>query len=98
LKTFDFRVERDIKFEEKYQLRILVEAFNLTNTTNVTTVSSTAFTVNNPSGAATAVCKSAVHTNSCIAPFTGTPFLSPTATSNTNIGARQLQLSLRFSF
>lgn len=98
LTTFDFRVERDIKFEEKYQLRILVEAFNLANTTNVTSVSTTAFTVNNPSGSATAVCKSAAHTNTCIAPFTGTTFLSPTASSNTNTGARQLQLSLRFSF
>ncbi len=100
LTTFDFRVERDVKIQEKYQLRVLVEAFNLTNTTNFTSVSTTAFTVNTPSAAST-VCKNTAHTNNCIAPFsssTGINFLSPTATSNSNIAARQLQLSLQFSF
>ncbi len=95
LTTFDFRAERDIKFQEKYQLRVLVEAFNLTNTTNVTSVSSAAFTyTSNPSGN----CTAPLHTNDCIAPSKGTAFLAPTATSNGIVGARQLQLSLRFSF
>ena len=95
--NFDFRVARDIKFMERYRLRVLVEAFNLTNTTNVTDVRSTAFSFNNPSASST-VCRNTVHTNPCIAPFTNPPFLTTNGTSNNLIGARQLQLSLRFAF
>jgi hypothetical protein len=95
--VFDFRVGRDIKLAEKYQLRILVEAFNLTNTTNVTGVTSSAFSFVSRS-ATSSTCNTATHANNCIAPFTGTPFLTPSSTSNSLIGPRQMQLSVRFTF
>jgi len=97
LTVFDMRIARDIKLRERYTFRVIVEAFNLTNTTNVAGVTGTAFSFSSRSGSST-TCNSATHSNNCIAPYTGTPFLSTSSTSNNLVGPRQMQLSLQFNF
>jgi hypothetical protein len=87
--VFDMRAQRDFQIAERFHFALLVEAFNLTNTANITSVSTNAFTYG---------CNGGAHTNPCIAPFTGQQFLSPTSTSNNLLGARQLQLSAKINF
>jgi len=43
IRDVDFRITRDLKFNERMKLQIIGEAFNLFNHTNVTTVNSTAY-------------------------------------------------------
>ncbi len=93
----DFRVTREIPITERFKLQIVGEAFNLFNHTNIQSVASTLLDVAQPSGSATATCKSAVHTNTCLVPDS-TPFLLPQSSSNTLYGARQLQFSAKFTF
>ncbi len=93
IQTFDMRVARNINISERYKLMVAVEAFNLTNTLNVYGESSTAF---NLTAHGSGVCTHG--TNDCIVPQSG--YLNPTSTSgfNGNVGARQLQATMRFSF
>jgi hypothetical protein len=89
----DFRIGRQFSITERLKLSLIGEAFNLFNHTNVSSVSTTAFTW---LAAGSGAC--AGHTNSCFTPYTSTPFLSPTATSNLMWGPRQLQLSGKITF
>src|SRR6202140_4097339 len=61
--TVDFRLGRGVSFLEKYRLNLMVDAFNLFNSTIVGGVNTTAYTY---SGAGTGVC--AGHTNGCLVP------------------------------
>jgi hypothetical protein len=94
------RVARYIPLGEQRKLMVAVEAFNLTNTTNIYSESSTAYALTATSASPTATCTTAngKHANPCLVPRSD--FLNPTSTSsfNNNAGARQLQATVRFSF
>jgi hypothetical protein len=90
--TVDFRVGRSITFREKYSLSFTADAFNLFNSTLVTSVSQNAFSFSK--AGTTGAC--ATHTNGCflpIASYGGSP-----TTSGTLYGSRQLQFGARFEF
>ena len=89
----DFRLGRQFAITEKLKLSLIGEAFNLFNHTNVSGVSSTAFSY---AAAGSGAC--AGHTNACYVPYTSTPYLAPTSTSNLMWGPRQLQVSGRITF
>jgi hypothetical protein len=89
----DFRVGRQFALGERMKLSLIGEAFNLFNHTNVSSVSTTAFSY---VAAGSGAC--AGHTNACFVPYTSTPYLSATATSNLLWGPRQLQVSGRITF
>jgi hypothetical protein len=89
----DFRLARQFKITERVRLSLIGEAFNLFNHTNIDTVSTTAFSY---LAAGSGACSG--HTNACFTPYTTTPFLSATSTSNLLWGPRQLQVSGRLVF
>ena len=87
----DFRVGRDFSIREKVKLSFVAEAFNLFNHTNITAVNATEF---NYTAAGSGACSG--HTNGCV--VANPTFFAPTASSNLLVGARQLQISGRFTF
>jgi hypothetical protein len=91
LGVVDFRIGREFRFAERFRLSFVGEAFNLFNFTNFTTYNTQQYTYTGPG---TGVC--AGHTNGCLVPVP--TFLTPSATNNGLYGARQLQISGRFSF
>jgi len=90
-KQIDFRIGRQFAIGERVKLSLLGEAFNLFNTTNISSVNTTAFTY---SAAGSGLC--AGHTNACYVP--SPTYFAPTATSNLLWGPRQLQVSGRLTF
>ena len=89
----DFRIGRQFSLGERVRLSLIGEAFNLFNHTNVSGVSTTAFSY---VAAGSGAC--AGHSNACFIPYTSTPFLATTSTSNLIWGPRQLQISGRLTF
>jgi hypothetical protein len=89
--NIDFRMGKGISFKEKYKLDFMVDAFNLFNSTIVSSVNTTAFTYSG-----TGVGKCAGHTNGCLVP--SPTFGSRSTTSGALYGPRQLQVGARFSF
>jgi outer membrane receptor protein involved in Fe transport len=87
----DFRISRDFRFTERVKLSLLGEAFNMFNFTNFFTVNTTQYTY---TAAGSGACGG--HTNGCLIPQA--TFLTPSATNNNLIGARQLQISGRITF
>jgi hypothetical protein len=90
-KDWDFRLQRTFGITEKLKLSLLGELFNVTNSTNVLSVNTTAFTY---LAAGSGAC--AGHTNACMVP--SPTYLAPTATSSLIFGPRQVQISGRLSF
>jgi hypothetical protein len=85
VRDVDFRITRDIKlYRERYKLQIIGEAFNLLNHTMFTTVNTAAYSYSSSGATDTLTRQSS--------------FLTPTATSNNLITARQLQISGKFFF
>jgi hypothetical protein len=91
LADVDFRIGRQFVIHERFKFAFVGEAFNLFNFTNIFSVNTTAY---NFSAAGAGVC--AGHTNGCVA--VNPTFMAPTASNNGLYGARQLQISGRFSF
>jgi hypothetical protein len=89
----DFRLGRQFAISERVKLSLQGEAFNLFNHTNISSVSNTAFSYLAPGSGA---CSG--HANACFVPYTSTPYLAPTATSNLLWGPRQLQISGKLYF
>src|ERR1039457_1697386 len=89
----DFRVGRQFSITERLKLALIGEAFNLFNHTNVSGVSNTAFSY---IAAGSGACSG--HANACFVPYTSTPYLVTTSTSNLIWGPRQLQISGRLTF
>ena len=89
--NIDFRMGKGISFKEKYKLDFMVDAFNLFNSTIVSSVNTTAF---NYSAANSGAC--AGHTNPCLVP--SSTYGSRSTTSGALYGPRQLQVGARFSF
>jgi len=98
IQTFDMRVARNIPLGEQRKLMVAVEAFNLTNTDNIYGEFNSAYALTAATASPTTSCKIAQHANPCL--VQRTDFLNPSATSgfNGNVGARQLQATVRFSF
>jgi hypothetical protein len=90
-KDWDLRVRRDFALTERIQLSLWGELFNVTNTTNILSVNTTAFTY---LAAGSGAC--AGHTNACMVP--SPTYLAPTATSSLIFGPRQVQISGRITF
>jgi hypothetical protein len=88
---WDLRLQRDFAITERVRLSLLGELFNVTNTTNVVSVNTTAFTYLAPGSGACAG-----HTNACMVP--SPTYLAPTATSSLIFGPRQVQISGRITF
>jgi hypothetical protein len=96
----DLRIGRAFTLKEKYQLSFSADAFNLLNSNIVQAVNTTAYsysapaapTVNTPNPS----CPIATHTNACL--IRNGSFGTPTTTSGTLYGARQLQFNARFEF
>lgn len=95
IRDVDFRITRDFRlWKERYKLQIIGEAFNLFNHTNITTVNTTAYAY---LAAGSGACPPASATNAaCLVPQSS--FMSPTATSDNLLTARQLQISGKFFF
>ncbi|MDQ3907639.1 MAG: TonB-dependent receptor [Acidobacteriota bacterium] len=89
---FDVRVTRNIPLREQMRVRLIAEAFNLFNRSNVATVNNIFF---NYSGGANGV----LTFPSFITAF-GTPrsFQSPASGTTTFVIPRQLQLAVKFDF
>jgi hypothetical protein len=90
-KDVDFRIGRDFRIRERYSFRIVGEAFNLFNFTNIYSVNTTEY---NYSAAGSGVC--AGHTNGCL--VANPAFFAPLTSNNSLSGARQVQISARFVF
>jgi hypothetical protein len=89
--NIDFRMGKGFSFKEKYKLDFMVDAFNLFNSTIVSSVNTTAF---NYAAAGSGACTG--HTNPCLTP--SPTFGTRSTTSGALYGPRQLQLGARFSF
>jgi outer membrane receptor protein involved in Fe transport len=90
----DFRMGRSFSFKEKYRLNFTVDAFNLFNSTIVSSVNTTAYTYAAPTITGTGACLN--HVNGCLVP--STTFGSRSTTSGALYGPRQLQFGARFTF
>jgi outer membrane receptor protein involved in Fe transport len=97
LAQVDFRVARSFTYKEKYKLTMMGEAFNLFNFMNFYSFNATEY---NYTALGSGSCTAALgHVNNCLVQnISPTGFLTGTSTSNNLSGARQLQISLRFSF
>ena len=92
--NIDFRMGKGFSFKEKYKLDFTVDAFNLFNSTIVSSVNTTAF--NYVAATTTGMGACLNHTNGCLVP--SSTFGSRSTTSGALYGPRQLQLGARFSF
>jgi outer membrane receptor protein involved in Fe transport len=90
-RDWDLRLSRQFTITERIRLALLGEVFNVTNTTNVLSVNTTAFTY---AAAGSGAC--AGHSNPCMVP--SPTFMAPAATSSLIFGPRQLQISARLTF
>lgn len=88
---FDMRLTRSIRFAEHMRIRLIVEAFNVFNRSNVATVNTTFFAFSASAGTLTPP--------SFLTAF-GTPrsFSSPASGTTTFVTPRQLQLAVKFDF
>jgi hypothetical protein len=91
LTDIDFRLGRGVTFKEKYKLDFSVDAFNLFNSTLVTSVNTSAYSYSKPGSGACAG-----HTNGCLVPISS--FGTDATTSSLLLGPRQLQINARFEF
>lgn len=87
----DLRLSKTVKFQERYSVELLADAFNLANHTNVTSVSTSGYTVaTTGTGCSTAA--------PCLN-FNASTFGVPNAAnSNFTYSPRQLQLGVRVKF
>src|SRR5207302_3930538 len=91
----DMRLSKDFTVRERYHFEIRWEAFNVFNSTMIQSVSNNMVTLSTPSAAST-ICPSSIHgTNVCAVPITS--FQTPTVTSTSALGARQIQFGGRVS-
>ncbi len=86
----DMRVSRQFPFfREGMKLEIAAEAFNLANHRNILAVNTSAYSYTAPSTSGTA-CPASLYSGGCFTPYA--LFYTPTSTSSTIYGPRQLQL------
>jgi hypothetical protein len=92
----DARVGRSFPIHKDINFNIFAEAFNVANHREIQAVATTAYQFNNPG---TAPCP-ATATAPCIVPYTATttPFGTPTTTTGSLYGSRQLQFGAKLNF
>ncbi len=84
----DARVSRSFPFfREGMRLEIAAEAFNVANHRNILAVNTSAYSYTAPGGSG---CSATLYTGGCFTPYS--LFYTPTSTSSTIYGPRQLQL------
>jgi hypothetical protein len=93
LYNVDFRLTKQFIINERMNVEIRGEAFNLFNSTLVQDVNKSAYNYAAPGAAG---CPAASHVNTCMIPVTA--FQSITSTSSLLLGPRQLQGGIRFNF
>ena len=107
VRNIDFRVTRDVPIHEGMKLQIIGEAFNLMNHTIVSGENTTYSTYTGPTAAsgacpATTGVPDGSYFWGCITPFvSSTPagvFANATSSSSALYGARQLQVTAKFTF
>lgn len=97
IRDVDFRITRDLKFTERLRFQVIGEAFNLFNHTMVTSVNAVAYAYLAAGATSNGfTCPAATVNAACLQPQAS--FLTPTATSNGLISARQLQISGKLFF
>ena len=93
----DMRVSREFPFfHEGMRLELAAEAFNVANHRNILAVNTSAYSYTAPSTAAGSTCPTALYSGGCFSPYS--LFYTPTSTSSTIYGPRQLQLLGRLYF
>ncbi len=93
----DMRVSRQFPFvREGMKIEIAAEAFNIANHRNILGVNTSAYNYTAPSTTAGSACPAALYSGGCFAP--NASFYTPTSTSSTIYGPRQLQLLGRLYF
>src|SRR5260370_24435679 len=97
--SLDPRLTKSIPLRERVKLQLILEAYNVFNRTNYTSVSSTKFSVHVTKPASPdPPCAGTVNPNLCLVQ-PNTPFQTPLSTQlNFSPGARILQLSARITF
>lgn len=83
IRNVDARVSRDVVLYENIKMQFFVEAFNVANRRQITGFNTTAYQYSGTTS---------------IVPFTSTPFGSPSSTSSTLYGPRQLQFTAKLYF
>ncbi len=93
----DARLSRQFPiWREGMNLEFAAEAFNIANHRNILAVNNSAYTYTAPTTVAAPTSCAASNTGGCFAPYS--QFFTPTSTSSTIYGPRQLQLLARFTF
>ncbi|MBW8746196.1 MAG: TonB-dependent receptor [Acidobacteria bacterium] len=101
IRNVDARVSRSFPIHENVKFEVFAEVFNLANRRHIIAQSTNAFSVLPTFNTASAPSQAGAclgHSNSCIAPFTATPFGAPTATSSVLFGPRQVQVAAKLWF
>jgi hypothetical protein len=83
IRNVDARVSRDIPIHEAIKLQFFVEAFNVANRRQITGYNTTISQYSGTTG---------------IVPYTATPFGTPSSTSSTLYGPRQMQFTAKLFF
>ncbi len=96
--NLDIRAGRTFPIHNQIKFEAYAEAFNVVNHFETQAVSSSAYQYIYPSTVAAPTTCPATNTAPCIGPYTSTLFGTPTTTSNTLYGARQLQFSAKLNF
>ena len=84
----DFRLAKEFKVWESWKLQLSGDAFNIFNHPDVTAVSTQMFSISTPAGAPVGTSNLVFQSN----------FGKPTATSNTLLAQRQIQVGIRLAF
>ncbi len=101
--NIDSRVSRMFPvFGDRYKVEVAAEAFNVVNHRNILSVNTAlvAYTAPGGTGCPAAVAGNPTSNVGCLGPLSAStaPFMSPSSTSSTIYGARQVQLIGRFIF
>jgi hypothetical protein len=96
IRNVDARVSRSFPIHESVKFEVFAEVFNLANRRHIIGQSTSAFQALANTGTSAGAC--AGHGNSCIAPFTATPFGATTSTSSVLFGPRQVQVAAKLWF
>jgi hypothetical protein len=97
--TLDLRVGRAFALDESRRIEVFWEAFNLFNRTHFTEFNTLAFEFTRPGAAGLQTglsCPAGTGTNGCLFPLAD--FLEPQLSGTRLLGAREMQLGVRFSF
>lgn len=94
--SVDPRITRNIRFNERFNLKLIAEAFNVFNHSNITAVRTTLYNVSTATALASNPCPGIAAGGRCLVPQTtgSTAFGLP----SNDIGPRILQLAAKFVF